>query len=170
MAEKDKIFQGKIKQAGIYDFKEFYSFIYDWLLGDGYKVKEKRYSEKVAGDARDIDINWQAKKRISDYFRFYIKLDWKILGQKKIKVKRENKEISLNSGVLEIKFTAILVKDYEHRWENHPFWKFLRGMYERYIIKSRVDDYEDKLMEELDELIAQCKSFLAIDAKHGSKM
>ena len=165
MAEKDTIFKGKIKQEGMFDFKEFYSFAYDWLNGEGYGVAEKAYSEKIAGDAKDIEIEWEAKKKVSDYFRFVIKMSWKILGMKKIKVKRENKEISMNTGVVEIKFSAVLVKDYESRWEDAPIWKFLRGLYDRYIIKSRIDDYGDKLTEDLDELIVQCKSFLAIEGK-----
>ena len=85
---------------------------------------------------------------------------------KKIKIKKEDKEVSMNSGLVEMKFSAVLVKDYENKWEDHPFWKFLRGIYDRYIIKSRIDGYEDKLTEETDELIAQSKSFLAIEAKH----
>ena len=165
MAEKDTIFKGKVKQAGLFDFKELYSFAYDWLNSAGYNVKESSYGEKVAGDAKDIDVNWEAKRKISDYFKFVIKMDWKILGMKKVKVKKEDKEISMNSGLIEITFKAILVKDYESKWEDHPLWKFLRGIYDRYIIKSRIDDYEGKLSEETDELIAQCKSFLAIEAK-----
>tara|TARA_Y100000310_G_C20273585_1_gene619192 strand:+ start:167 stop:667 length:501 start_codon:yes stop_codon:yes gene_type:complete len=166
MAEKDTIFKGKIKQAGIFDYKEFYSFAYDWLVEEGYNVTEKAYAEKVAGDAKDVDIVWQAKKKISDYFQFLIKVDWKILGMKKIKVKKEDKEVSMNSGLVEIKFAAVLVKDYEHKWEDKPIWKFLRGIYDRYIIRSRIDEYEEKIKEEVDELIAQSKSFLAIEAKH----
>ena len=168
MAEKDKIFQGKIKQAGIFDFKEFYSFAYDWLIHNGYKVQEKTYSEKVAGDAKDIDVNWEASRKVSDYFKFDLKMDWKILGMKKIKIKREGGEADMNSGVIEIKFAAILVKDYEHKWEDRPLWKFSRGISDKYIIKNRIDKYEDVIMEELDELIAQCKSFLAIEAKHST--
>ena len=166
MAEKDTIFKGKIKQTGIFDFKEFYSFLYDWLKGEGYNVNEKAYGEEVTGDSKKIGIGWEAKKKISDYFKFVIKLDWTIIGMKKIKVKRENKEVDMNSGQVEIKFAAILVKDYEHKWEDAPIWKFTRGVYDRYIIKSRISGYEDKLMEELDELIGQAKAFLALEAKH----
>lgn len=165
MAEKDTIFSGKLKQAGIFDFKEFYSFCYDWLNDQGYKVTEKTYSEQVTGDSKKIDINWEAKKKVSDYFKFVIKMDWQLLGLKNIKVKKEDKEISMNSGSIEIKFKAIIVKDYENRWEDQPFWKFLRGVYDKYIIRSRIDDYEDKLKDDLDELIAQSKSFLALEAK-----
>lgn len=165
MAEKDTIFKGKIKQSGIFDFKDLYSFLYDWLKGEGYGVSEKAYGEEVTGDSKKIDISWQAKKKISDYFKFVIKVDWKIIGMKKIKVKKENKEVNMNSGQIEIKFAAILVKDYEHKWEDAPIWKFTRGVYDKYIIKSRIGGYEDKLMGELDELIGQAKAFLALEAK-----
>jgi len=166
MAEKDTIFKGRVKQTGIFSFKKLYSFLYDWLSEEGYKINEDKYSEKITGDSKEIEINWEAEKEISDYFKFVIRVDWFILGLKNIKVKKEDKEINMNTGEVEIKFKTILVKDYESKWEDHPVWKFLRGIYDRYIIRTRIDDYEDRLMEDTDELIAQCKSFLAIEAKH----
>jgi len=166
MAEKDTIFKGKIKQRGLFDFKDFYTFTYDWLMDENYDVFERKYVEKVKGDSKDVEIKWEAMKEISDYFRFVIIADWIILGMKQVKVKKEGKEITIDSGVLEIKFKAILVKDYENRWENHPFWKFLRGVYDRYMIRTRVEQYEERLMEEVNEFIAQCKSLLAIETKH----
>lgn len=163
MSEKDIIFKGKIKQTGIFSFKDFYSFIYDWLREENYDVFEKRYIEKVKGDTKDIEITWSAEREISDYFKFIITMDWLILGMKTIEVQKEGKKVKMESAALEIKFRAILVKDYEDRWENQPFWKFMRGFYERYIIKNRIDEYQVKLMEELEETIAQCKSFLALE-------
>ena len=71
----------------------------------------------------------------------------------------------MNSGTLEVSFTAIIEKDYEKRWENKPFFKFLRGVYDRYLIRNRVDDYEQRLVEELLELIDQSKAFLALEVK-----
>jgi len=165
MAEKDKVFSGKFKQKAIFNFKDFYSFTYDWLVGEGYKVTEKVYSEEIAGDSKKVEIEWEAKKKISDYFRFVIKARWMVLGLKNIEVQREGKKLKMNSGQVEIKLSAILEKDYENRWEDHPFWKFLRGIYDRYIIRSRIDQYEDKLKEEVEEFIAQSKAFLVIEGK-----
>ena len=147
MSEKDIVFKGKIKQTGIFSFKDFYSFIYDWLREENYDVFEKRYTEKVKGDTKDLEITWNAEREISDYFKFVITMDWLILGMKSVEVQKEGKKVKMESAALEIKFRAILVKDYEDRWENHPFWKFMRGLYERYIIKNRVDEYQIKLME-----------------------
>jgi len=165
--EKDKVFSGKIKQSGIFKFKDLYEFIYDFLMGENYDVFEDKYVEKISGDSKDVEINWKATREISDYFRFEIKADWIILGMKKVKVQKEGKEVSMDSGTLEIKFTATLHKDYENRWEGTAFMKFLRGVYDKYIIKSRVEDYELKIFQEVNELIAQTKSYLAMEGQHS---
>ena len=166
MAEKDTIIAGKLKQAGDFDFNGFYEFVYDWLRGEDYDIGEKKYSEKVSGESKNIEIIWECYKKVSDYFKFMIKMDWNITGLKKIEVVKDGKKIKTNSGTIEIKFRAVLIKDYESRWEDKPLSKFLRGMYDRYIIRSRIEEYEDKIVGELDELITQCKSFLEIEAKH----
>jgi hypothetical protein len=165
MVEKDVVYKGKVKSSGIFSMSELYEFLYDWVNDEGYKVKEKKYSEKIIGDVKTIEIQWECEKKISDYFKFQLKSDWLVTGLKKIEVKREDKKISMNSGTVEIKFGAILLKDYEARWENNPFWKFWRGVYDKYIIRSRIDEYEDKIEEELLELIGQTKAFLALEAK-----
>jgi hypothetical protein len=41
----------------------------------------------------------------------------------------------------------------------------LRGVYDRYIIKSRIDSYAGKIMEEVDELVAQAKSYLEMEGR-----
>ena len=166
MVEKDKIFKGVIKQSGIYNFKDFYEFMYDYFMDENYDIFETKYTEKLKGDSKDIEIKWTAIKEVSDYFRFEIYSRWNILGMRKVKVKKEGQEITMDSGTLEIKFEAILQKDWENRWESHPFWKFLRGLYDRYIIKSRINDYELRLFQEINQIVAQAKSFLAIEGKH----
>jgi len=165
MAEKDQIFSEKVKYTGIWDFKEVYRFLYDWFVDQGYKILEKGYSEKIKPDGKEIEIKWEAKRKISDYFRFLIKADWRILGMTEVEVQKEGAKVKMNKGYIEIKFTAILEKDYEHRWENTAFVKFLRGVYDRYLIRGRIDSYEDKLLGEADEVIAQTKSFLTIEGQ-----
>src|SRR3989338_5242197 len=135
MAEKDKVLAGKVKQSGIFSFSELYEFLYDWFNDENYRVTEKKYSEKILGDS------------------------------KKVEVKKEDQKITMNSGTVEIKYAAYLVKDYENRWENQAFWKFLRGVYDRYIIRTRIDQYEDKVEDELREVVAQTKAFLALEAR-----
>src|SRR3989344_95632 len=167
MAEKDKVHNGKIKQEGIFNFKDFYEFLYDYLTDQNYDVVELKYVEKLKGESKDIEIIWIATKEVSDYFKFDIRVHWLIYGMKKIKAKREGEELIMDNGTMELRFDAWLVKDWENGWENRPFWKFLRGVYDRFIVKSRVDDYGIKLWEESIEVINQAKSFLAVEGQSG---
>jgi len=69
--------------------------------------------------------------------------------------------------MIEIKVTGFLEKDYEHRWETTASAKFMRGIYDRYIIRSRIESYEYKIVEEVDELVAQAKSYLEVEGVKG---
>ena len=166
MSEKDSIYKGKIMQKGIFNFKDIYEFLYNYLTDENYDVDEIKYVEKIKGDEKDLEIIWNCTKEVSDYFKNEVNLVWSVLGMKKVKVKKGNQEIILDSGSVEIKFSSSLIKDYENRWENNPGLKFIRGVYDRYIIKSRIDEYQVKLWEEVHEVINQAKSFLAIEGKN----
>ena len=168
MVEQDKVFEGKIKQTDVFDFKELYQFNYKWLVDEGYKVDEKTYSEKVTPGGKELEIQWEAKKKVSDYFRFVIKANWRVLGMTSVEVEHPEtkKKMKLDKGQVEIKVQAILEKDYEHRWENTSFLKFLRGVYDKYIVRGRIEDYEKKIFGEADEFISQVKGFLAIQGQH----
>ena len=166
MSEKDSIYKGKVVQKGIFNFKDVYEFLYDYLVDENYDISENKYVEKLDGQSKNIEIIWSATKEVSDYFKFEITATWAVLGLKKVKIKKGDQEIMMDSGSIEIKFTASIIKDYESRWENNPVLKFMRGMYDRYIIRSRIDAYEVKIFEEINEIVAQTKSFLAIEGQH----
>jgi len=165
--EKDKVFKGKIKQSGIFNFKGFYEFLYDYWMDENYDVYETQYIEKVLDEnSKNVEIWWSARKEISDYFKYEITGHWIILGMRKVKVQKDGKEISMDSGTLEITFEATLQKDYQNKW-NKGSLKFLRKTYDKYIIKSRIEDHELKLFQEANETITQMKSFLAIEGQHA---
>ena len=163
MSEKDLICEGKVKHEGIFDLKEVYRFVYAWLTDFEYFIEEKGYIEKSKPEGKEVEIHWIARRKISDYFRFVLKLDWLILGMTTVEIIKDNIKVKANKGSIEIKVKAVLEKDYENKWESTSFLKFLRGIYDRYIIKGRIENYEDKISEELDELVAQTKAFLALE-------
>jgi len=166
MVEEDKVFSGKTKHSGFFDFKDTYNFCYEWLTEEGYFVQEKKYVEKVKPGGKEIEVEWEADRKISDYFKFRIKVRFLILGMKEVEVEQDGKKIKMNKGEMNIFVTAILLKDYENRWENSAIMKFLRGIYDRFIIRERIDKYEEKIFSEADEFIAQIRSFLALEGQH----
>ncbi|PIU75648.1 hypothetical protein COS75_03250 [Candidatus Pacearchaeota archaeon CG06_land_8_20_14_3_00_35_12] len=166
MSEKDLIYEEKVKYAGIFDFKDVYQTAYTWLTDYQYWVEERTYSEKIKPNGKEVEIKWIAKRKISDYFRFFLKVDWHIVGMTTVEMTDESgNKIKMNKGQFEIKVSAYLEKDYENRWEGNAFGKFLRGTYDRFVIRSRIEQYEDKVAGELEEYVAALKSFFAIEGK-----
>lgn len=163
MAEKDKVVTQKIKRVGIFNFRDTYQFMYKWLDDEDYIIEEQKYVEEIQGDAKKIEIIWVATKRISDYFKNEIKLTWTVLGLKNVEVEQNGKRIKMNDGSFEVKFAGTLVKDYESTWEKKPITKFLRGIYDKFIIEGRIERYEDKLYGDVDDLIKDIKGFLTIE-------
>ncbi|MEK6883534.1 MAG: hypothetical protein AABY22_28155, partial [Nanoarchaeota archaeon] len=140
MPEKDLIFESKIKYVGIFSFKEFYKFCYDWLVDEsGLKVIEKKYEEKIIGDAKNIESEWEGTKKVSDYFKFEVIVKFKLVNVSEVEVTQGGAKVKANKGEVGISVKAHLIKDYDGKWEVSPFKKFLRGTYEKYIIPSRVE-------------------------------
>ena len=165
MTEADKIYETKLKHEGLFDFKELYRFFFEWFTSYDYIVAEKKYEEKITPEGKDIEVEWECFRKISDYFRFKVKIIYRLIGLVSVEVQKGNIKVKTNKAMVEIKATGFLEKDYENRWERNPVAKILRGVYDRYIIKSRIEQYEDKLATEVDEAIAQIKAFLALEAK-----
>ena len=166
MVEQDKILEQKIKWKGIFHFKDVYNFLYRWLDDEGYTIEERKYLEEVDGPIKKkIEIKWIAEKKISDYFKIEMKLDWRILGMKDIEVERDGGRVNMNDGSVEIKITGTLLKDYESTWETNPMMKFLRGVYEKFIIEGRVERYEKKVFDDLNKITEQAKAFLSLEGK-----
>lgn len=163
--ELSLVYEGKVVHAGIFGFKEVYRFLYEWFTGYEYVVIEQKYSEKIKAEGKEIEIIWLCLRKLSDYFRFRVKVRIFITRMTTVEVMQGNVKTTREKGEIEVKFTSYLERDYEHRWEANPVTKFLRGLYDKYIIKSRIELYEDSLASEVDESIAQAKAFLALEGR-----
>jgi hypothetical protein len=165
VAQKKEIYKEKLKQTGFWKYTDIYNLAFSWLKDNGYGVAEDLYNEKLSANGKEITISWTAAKNITDYFKYQIKVDWHILGMKDAEVEIDGKKVKTNRGEVEIVFKAIIIKDYEKRWEDKPIWKFLRGIYEKYIIRETISEYEDDLEDEVKGMIGDVKAFLRIPTK-----
>ncbi len=165
MPESSQVFEEKLKHVGLWSFKEVYNFCYEWLKDQDYLLSEDRYQEKILENGKEIKIEWTAKKKVSDYFRNVIKLKWHILGLNDAEAEINGKKKKTNKGEIKIQFTAELERDYESRWEDKPLWKFFRSIYDKYIVRTTIDEYEDRLAEKIDSLVDDVKAFLVLEGQ-----
>jgi len=165
MAEKKEVYKQKVKQTGYWNYKELYNFCFNWLKDEGYKLKEKEYTEKITSVGKEIILKWEASKKITDYFKQVMKVEWHILGMKDAEIEQEGKKVSTNKGEVKITVKAELVRDYEERWEDRPFYKFLRGVYEKYVIRATKEEYENNLEDKAKDYLKEIKAFLNLSGR-----
>jgi hypothetical protein len=166
MAEKSEVYKEKLKHKGFFSYSDYYNFCYNWLKDEGYNIAEDEYTEKITGGGKEIQIKWKASKKVSDYVKNELRVEWHILGMSDAEVEVEGKKTKTNKGEVKITLTATIIKDYESRWDETVFLKFLRGVYDRYIIRETVKKYEDRLEDKAKDYIAQMKSFLNLEGKN----
>ncbi len=166
MAEQEEVFSSKVKYTGIFSFKDFYQFCYDWLTQDpGFSIAEEKYTEKIAGDSKNIDVEWAGKKKITDYFRFKIKAKFKIIELKNVEINQGGVKLKTNQGSVEISMKGTLERDWQGKFERGATQKFLRAIYEKWIIPSRVEQFENKLISICDEFLGQAKAWLDLEGR-----
>jgi hypothetical protein len=168
MAEKETVFSSKIKYSGVFSFKDFYNFCYQWLTEEiGLYVMETKYSEKIAGDSKTIEVRWEGQMDMTDYFRFEADVSFNIVGLKKVEIAQEGVKVDSNKGSVEIRVKGTLVRDYNGKFETSAFSKFLREIYEKWVIKPRIDEFAGKIVSDCDEFLAQGKAYLDLEGKKG---
>lgn len=166
MVEKDKIFSSKYKYNGALQFADFYRFCYDWLVDDtGLLLSEDKYTEKLSGDSKNIEIEWNGYKNLTDYFRFEAKVTFRVIGMVKVEVTEGNKKIKADKGAVEITIKSTLARDYKGKFEKTGMQKFLRAIYEKWVIPARIEQFEGKIIEDSIEFLEQGKSYLDMEGK-----
>lgn len=168
MAEKEVVFSSAVKYNGIFSFKDFYQFCYDWLTEEtGLYVAEDKYKEKLSGDSKEIVVEWTGQLKLTDYFRFDAKVKFRILNLKEVEVAQGNNKFKTNKGSIKTNVKGILVRDYDGKFEKSGTQKFLRAVYEKWIIPSRIEQMEDKIINDLDEFLGQAKAYLDLEGRKG---
>jgi len=166
MPEKETIFSSKIKYSGIFSFKDFYKFCYDWLIDEtDMEIKENKYSEKIEGTSKKIEVEWSGEKKLTDYFRFDAKVKFKADNLKEVEINQGGAKVKTNQGSVEVEIKGILVRDYEGKFEMSAFKKFLRGIYEKWVIPSMIEEYKSKISEDSDKFLNQAKAYLDLEGK-----
>jgi len=126
---------------------------------------EEKYEEKITGDTKELKIEWKGVRKVTDYFKYEVKVKFRVTKLKEIEIAQDGRKIKTNQGDVEMKIAGSLLRDYEGKFEKGAFRKFLRSIYEKWVIPARIEQYEEKLIGDCDEYLAQAKAFLALEGK-----
>lgn len=165
MAEKEEIIAEKFDYSGIFHFSEYYAFAHKWLKNEDYDVVEEKYSENVSGNSRSIYIEWKATKQVSDYFKIEIKMKFDLKDLVDVEVEIDGKKKKMHKGRVAMDMKGNLVKDPESKWEGTAFNRFLREIYNKYIIPSRLEGIKIKIRADTRSFKEELKAYLELLGK-----
>ncbi len=166
MVDKKEVIKEKVDNTGIFNFRDFYGLAYNWLKErENYGVIEDKYSESLSGNSKTIEIVWKATKDLSDYFKIEIEVKMKVSNLTDVEVEIDGKTKRTNRGNINVEIKGILVRDAESRWDVAPFYRFLRDVYDKYVIPHRIKDFEQKVITDIIIFKEELKAFFEIEGK-----
>jgi len=166
MVERYTIVKEEFRYNGIANFKDFYEYAHGWLKDEDYVIHEEKYEEKHSGDSKELRIKWVCNKKVTDYFRIALELRWQVLNMTDIEVETNGKKEKMNRfSELKITVKGMLEKDYNSKWGASGFQKFLREVYDKYVIPSRTEELEIKVQEVVQEFREEMKAYLNLSAR-----
>jgi len=166
MAEINPILKAKVRKIGLFDFKETYRVLFEWLAEKGYSVDETKYLEVIqSGGLKEIDVFWEANKNFSKYFKFRITVRFHPLAFKAVEIDVNGVKQKMNQADFTVENACLIIKDYDTSWDSSDMFHRLRIMYDKYLVSERYEAMQNEMITEFEEFIAYMKAFLEIVAE-----
>lgn len=152
-----------VSQEVVFNISDLYKHIKSWFDFHGYDFYEKEYHDKLKEGAKNIVIKWKGERKIDDYLRFNIKVSIKFSNIIEVNTKKG----VMNKGKVTFEFKSFLEKDYNKKWSANFMQKFLREVYDKFIISNQINARMDELKNETYEIYHEVKSFLKLHIYKG---
>ena len=94
-----------------------------------------------------------------------MKVEFHITQMVNVEINKDGNKIKMNQGKIKMTTKGNLLRDYKGKFELRPFYKFLRGIYEKWVITQRVIQFESYLSGKCDEYAGQAKAYLDLEGK-----
>jgi len=161
MPEKKIVYQDKfISFEGLFSLKDLFKIIVRWFNEHGYDMFENKNYEEVYEDGKKVIFELIPYKKVSDYYKLEIRIFAVFESLKEVEVELNGIKQRLLKGRANFTFDAILVTDYEGRWESRPTYYFYRTLIDKFIYKSYTDKYENELIKDAKEVQEEIKAYL----------
>ena len=150
----------KIDYEGPLNTSDLFRHIQNFLFERGFDTRQDKDFEHHTPSG--IQIEWQISpwKRITDYTRHMIKI--RVIGNdiRKIDAINEGKKAKIDTGKIYIVIDGYIESDYESRWEEMPFFMFLRTLYDKFAFRIYTERFDQRLTHDINQLSNSIKQFL----------
>ena len=159
-----------IKYEDVFNFKELYKMIRDWLIAYEYadgkrdEKMEKFYLEKInAAGGKEIWVWWRTSKvpHGSKYFKYVINVDFHVLNMKDVEIMHKGNKIKANKGEVEVMINCFLETEAEFEIQKSMF-RMISNLFRKRIYKKEIEQHKKDLLSDLNLLQHEIKQFLEL--------
>ncbi len=150
----------RLNYQGLLNVNEFYRIMDKWFREKGFDKYEKRNFEQVFQSGRQIEIEIEPWKKISDYAKEVMKIIFLFTNVKDVVIEKDGHKINMQQGKVAVTFMGYLETDWEHKWEGTPWTFFLRAVFDQYIYKINTDKFYSLVAEDTMHLYNTLKAYL----------
>ncbi len=144
-----------IRESGVFDFHRLYEDMGSWFDSNNYEFRERAHGRAVKPEGNEIKLEWVAERKVDSYVKFNFSIVLEMFRYLEVKIQDKiYAKADLNFNI-----KAFFTKDYKKTFKG-PFGEFLRELYEKYLIKGRLINFEGKLWAEGQEFINLMKESL----------
>ncbi len=156
----------KIEYQGLFNSKELYRVIENWIKDHGYDKREASNTEYTKHEGKFIELKLAPWRTITDYAKIIMKVKIVMNDLKDVEVKSDGHRLRMNQGKLVISFQGIVETDWEGRWISKPTLFFLRTLYDKYIYRMYSSRYDGEISCDVNELASEIKRYLNMNKKY----
>ena len=161
MPEKDYVASPvKIGYSGVLALNDLYKVMQNWFKLYKYKVKELDHKVSRGEGGSDIYLKWAADKKMSDYLKFTIETEIFVNNMVEVESKKTKKKLARCD--LRVIVQGYIAKDIEDVWTGKAFLKFMREAYDRFVIGSKMEEYEKELLGDVRKFVNEVEAFIRV--------
>lgn len=163
----------------VFSLEFLYKRVHEWLVEEGYctpgggdggdQWMETLFLERdLGGGAKQIWIWWRADKNPhpTKFFKFYIDVDFHILGLVPHEIVVDGTKVKTNKGEVDAFVTIKMELDPSGSWNEHFLLKnrYLQKFYINRIYKKQIEDLESEAVRDASRLLGAIKQYFALES------
>ncbi len=150
----------KIDYKGPFEFNQLIRLITSYTKELGFDARYDKDYEINTKTGKQYDYQFFPWKKITDYARHQIKVQIATTDMVKKEIIRDGKKVKVDYGHLLIYIDGFLDLDYFAKWNKHPFFIFVRTLYNKFIYRAYTERFEQKLVYDVHKLYERIEAFL----------
>ncbi|MBI5389805.1 hypothetical protein HZB01_05505 [Candidatus Woesearchaeota archaeon] len=149
-----------LSYKGLFEVEALLNLVYAWLRNKGYSIAENEVEEKVSENHKDFTLIIEPRKKITEKVSYVMHIEVLMKGVEEVPISMQGHKYRLEQGRVDFMFHGFITTEYEYEWIQKAYVFFLRALFSKFIYGIKNLKYDGGLVEEVNALSIEIKSFL----------